>query len=580
MKRLLGAYLKPYWKSISVIVVLILMQAIASLYLPTLNADIINNGVLLGDTGYIATFGGYMLMVALLQTACAIISTYIGAKTAMAFGRDVRSAFFRKVESFSQGEINQFGTPSLITRNTNDVQQVQMMTTLGLSLMIFAPLIGVGGIVMALRQDVRLSVVLVVILPVMVLVLGSIIRLAIPLFRSMQKKLDRINQVMRETLTGVRVIRAFARSDYEERRFEEANQDLTGVGLKVMRLFAIMFPALFAILNFSTVSILYFGARRVDAGGMQIGNLIAFIMYVMQILFAVLMATMLSSFIPRAAASATRIQEVLEVEPAIGDGAAEAALVASTDAPRGLVEFKDVEFRYPGAEEAVLTNITFTARPGQTTAIVGSTGSGKSTLISLIPRLYDITAGSISIDGADIREMKQADLWKHMGFVPQKAFLFSGTVAENLRYGDEDATDEELWHALDIAQGKEFVEAMPEQLNELVMQGGTNVSGGQRQRLAIARALVKKADIFIFDDSFSALDFKTDSMLRAALKREVGEATVLVVAQRVSTIMHADQIIVLDEGTIAGLGTHEELMLTSETYQEIVYSQLSAEEAA
>jgi ATP-binding cassette subfamily B multidrug efflux pump len=580
MKRLLGAYLKPYWKSISVIVVLILMQAIASLYLPTLNADIINNGVLQGDTGYIATFGGYMLMVALLQTACAIVSTYIGARTAMAFGRDVRSAFFRKVESFSQGEINQFGTPSLITRNTNDVQQVQMMTTLGLSLMIFAPLMGIGGIIMALRQDARLSLVLVVILPVMVLVLGSIIRLAIPLFRSMQKKLDRINQVMRETLTGVRVIRAFARSDYEERRFEEANQDLTGVGLKVMRLFAIMFPALFAILNFSTVSILYFGARRVDAGGMQIGNLIAFIMYVMQILFAVLMATMLSSFIPRAAASATRIQEVLEVEPAIGDGAAEAALVASTDAPRGLVEFKDVEFRYPGAEEAVLTNITFTARPGQTTAIVGSTGSGKSTLISLIPRLYDITAGSISIDGADIREMKQADLWKHMGFVPQKAFLFSGTVAENLRYGDEDATDEELWHALDIAQGKEFVEAMPEQLNELVMQGGTNVSGGQRQRLAIARALVKKADIFIFDDSFSALDFKTDSMLRAALKREVGEATVLVVAQRVSTIMHADQIIVLDEGTIAGLGTHEELMLTSETYQEIVYSQLSAEEAA
>jgi ATP-binding cassette subfamily B multidrug efflux pump len=580
MKRLLGAYLKPYWKSISVIVVLLLMQAIANLYLPTLNADIINNGVLKGDTGYIGTFGAYMLIVALLQTACSITATYIGAKAAMAFGRDVRSAFFRKVETFSQGEINRFGTPSLITRNTNDVQQVQMMVTLGLSLMIFAPMMGIGGIIMALRQDTRLSLTLVVILPVMVVVLGAIIRRAVPLFRSMQKKLDRINQVMRETLTGVRVIRAFARSEYEERRFEEANQDLTGVGLKVMRLFAIMFPALFAILNFSTIGILYFGALRVDAGGMQIGNLIAFIMYVMQILFAVLMATMLSSFIPRAAASASRIQEVLEVVPAISDGVGRAPEGGLEGMAKGLVEFKDVEFRYPGAEDPVLSSITFTARPGQTTAIVGSTGSGKSTLISLIPRLYDITAGSITIDGQDIREMKQGDLWRHMGFVPQKAFLFSGTVADNLRYGDEEATDEELWHALSIAQGKEFVEAMPEQLNEPVMQGGTNVSGGQRQRLAIARALVKKADIYIFDDSFSALDFKTDSMLRAALKREVGGATVLVVAQRVSTIMHADQIVVLDEGTIAGLGTHEELMRSCETYQEIVYSQLSAEEAA
>jgi ATP-binding cassette subfamily B multidrug efflux pump len=580
MKRLLGAYLKPYWKSISVIVVLLLMQAIANLYLPTLNADIINNGVLKGDTGYIGTFGAYMLIVALLQTACSITATYIGAKAAMAFGRDVRSAFFRKVETFSQGEINRFGTPSLITRNTNDVQQVQMMVTLGLSLMIFAPMMGIGGIIMALRQDTRLSLTLVVILPVMVVVLGAIIRRAVPLFRSMQKKLDRINQVMRETLTGVRVIRAFARSEYEERRFEEANQDLTGVGLKVMRLFAIMFPALFAILNFSTIGILYFGALRVDAGGMQIGNLIAFIMYVMQILFAVLMATMLSSFIPRAAASASRIQEVLEVVPAISDGVGRAPEGGLEGMAKGLVEFKDVEFRYPGAEDPVLSSITFTARPGQTTAIVGSTGSGKSTLISLIPRLYDITAGSITIDGQDIREMKQGDLWRHMGFVPQKAFLFSGTVADNLRYGDEEATDEELWHALSIAQGKEFVEAMPEQLNEPVMQGGTNVSGGQRQRLAIARALVKKADIYIFDDSFSALDFKTDSMLRASLKREVGGATVLVVAQRVSTIMHADQIVVLDEGTIAGLGTHEELMRSCETYQEIVYSQLSAEEAA
>jgi ATP-binding cassette subfamily B multidrug efflux pump len=375
------------------------------------------------------------------------------------------------------------------------------------------------------------------------------------------------------------VIRAFARTDHEARRFEDANQDLTGVGLKVFRMFAIMFPALFAIMNFSTIAIMWFGAKRVDSLGMPIGNLTAFIAYVMQILFSILMASMMASFIPRAAASAARVQEVLNVEPAIHDP--EKAVVVSSDLQRrGLVEFKEVEFRYSGAEAAVLSNISFTAIPGQTTAIVGSTGSGKSTLIGLIPRLYDVTSGSITVDGVDIREMDRADLWRGIGFVPQKAFLFSGTVASNLRYGDETATDEDLWRALSIAQGKEFVEAMPEQLEEPITQGGTNVSGGQRQRLAIARALVKKSDIYVFDDSFSALDFKTDALLRAALKRDVTDATVFVVAQRVSTIMQADQIIVLDDGTIAGLGTHEELMKTCETYQEIVYSQLSAEEAA
>jgi ATP-binding cassette, subfamily B, multidrug efflux pump len=580
MKTLLSKYLLPFWRSIAVIVVLLLVQAVANLYLPTLNAKIINNGIIPGDTGYIGTTGGYMLLVAVLQTACAIMSTYIAARTAMSFGRNVRGSLFRKVESFSQAEVNKFGTPSLITRGTNDVQQVQMMLVLGLSLLIFAPMMAIGGIIMALRQDRPLSISLAVILPIMVAFLVVVIRMAIPLFKNMQKKVDRINQVMRETLTGVRVIRAFARDKYEERRFEEANQDLTKIGLNVMRLFAVMFPTLFGILNLAVVGIMFFGAYRIDSENMEFGSLTAFISYVMQILFSVLMATMLSAFIPRAAASATRIQEVLDVVPGIADPDEPAPTPDLTDALRGLVEFKDVEFRYPGAEDAVLSRISFKALPGQTTAIVGSTGSGKSTLISLIPRLYDVTSGSIEIDGRDIRMMNRAELWQHIGFVPQKAFLFSGTVASNLRYGKEDATEEELWHALDIAQGIEFVQAMPDGLDEPIAQGGTSVSGGQRQRLAIARALVKNADVYIFDDSLSALDFKTDSLLRAALKREVRDSTIIVVAQRVSSIMHADQIIVLDEGTIVGLGTHQDLLQTCETYQEIVYSQLSAEEAA
>jgi ATP-binding cassette subfamily B multidrug efflux pump len=580
VKSILGTYLRPYWKSITVVFFLVLVRAVTGLYLPTLNADIINRGVATGDTGYIWTVGGYMLGVTLLQIICTVIGAYLGAKAAMALGRDLRSALFRKVESFSQADINRFGTPSLITRGTNDVQQIQMVVAVGLSLMIFAPMMLIGGLILALRQDAPLSLTLAVILPVMILFIALVLWRAIPLFRSMQKKTDRINQVMRESLIGVRVIRAFARTDYEARRFEDANQDLTGVGLKVMRIFAIVFPVLFGIMNFATVAIMWYGAKRVDSLGMPIGNLTAFIAYVMQILFSILMASMLASFIPRAAASATRAQEVLDVQPSIGDPEFATAFPSGDDCPCGVVEFKDVEFRYPGAEEAVLTGISFTARPGQTTAIVGSTGSGKSTLISLIPRLYDVTSGAITIDGVDIREVERADLWKHIGFVPQKAFLFSGTVASNLRYSDEAATDADLWKALDIAQGREFVEAMPEGLQEPIMQGGTNVSGGQRQRLAIARALVKQASVYVFDDSFSALDFKTDALLRAALKREITEGTMLVVAQRVSTIMHAEQIVVLDEGTIVGLGTHADLMKTCETYQEIVYSQLSAEEAA
>ena len=580
MTRLLRTYLRQYWKQLVLVVALVLVQSFANLYLPSLMAQIINNGVVLGDTGYIVRTGMYMLAVALLLGVSAVFAVYWGSKIAMAFGRDVRSSLFRKVESFSQNEMNQFGAPSLITRNTNDVQQVQLMVAIALTVMIAAPLMLIGGIVMALRQDVPLSATLIVILPVMAVVMGLIVVRAVPMFRSYQTKLDRINQVMRETLSGIRVIRAFSRTDYEEQRFDEANRDLTATGLRVTRLFALMFPSLMAILNLSTVAIVYFGARRVGNGGMPIGNLTAFITYVMQILMAVLMATMLSAMIPRAAASGDRIQQVLDVEPAIHDPAVPVAVLGHDGGTRGLLEFKDVEFRYPGAQDPVLTHISFTASPGQTTAIVGSTGSGKSTLISLIPRLYDVTSGSVEIDGHDIRKLNRADLWRHIGFVPQKAFLFSGTVASNLRYGDESATDDDLWQALSVARGEEFVWAMSEGLEELIAQGGTTVSGGQRQRLAIARALVKNADIYVFDDSLSAVDLKTDSMLRAALKRETANATVILVAQRVSSIMHADQIIVLDNGTIAGIGTHEELLATCETYQEIVYSQLTAEEVA
>ena len=451
-----------------------------------------------------------------------------------------------------------------------------MLIAVGLNMMIMAPVMAIGGIFMALRQDVALSSILIVILPIMGIVIALMLRTAMPLFTSMQKRIDRINQVMREVLSGIRVIRAFVRTDYEERRFAEANQDLTDTSLKVNRLFALMMPLLMAILNLSMVAIMWFGAFRVDSGAMSIGNLTAFLTYIMQILFSVMMATIMFVMVPRAAASATRIKEVLDTEPSVCDPATPVALPTL----KGYIEFEDVEFRYPGAEDPVLSHISFAAKPGETTAIIGSTGSGKSTLINLIPRFYDVTGGAVRIDGVDIRDMAQEDLWHKIGFIPQRAFLFTGTVASNLRYGDENATDEELWHALEVAQGKAFVSAMAEKLEAPITQGGTNVSGGQRQRLAIARALVKKPEVYVFDDSFSALDFKTDSMLRAALKHETGEATVIIVAQRVSTIMDADRIIVLDCGTVVGEGTHEELMKTNETYREIVFSQLSAEEVA
>ena len=576
MIKLLRTYLRPYSRQVALVIALLTVQAIANLYLPNLNADIINDGVVKGDIGYIVRTGGLMLLVTLLLAVCSVIATFFGARTAMAFGRDVRGAVFRKVTDFSQVETNVFGTPSLITRNTNDVTQVQMVIVMALNVMILAPIMCVGGIIMALREDVPLSSLLVVIIPLMLLVIGILATRAMPLFRAMQKKIDRINQLMRENLSGIRVIRAFVRTEHEEERFDVANADLTDTSLRVNRLFALMIPALFMILNLSTVAILWFGGLRIDSGAMPIGNLLAFLQYVMQILFAVMMATIMFIMVPRALASAERIAQVLDTEVSLIDPDAP----ADVSAARGVVEFRDLEFRYPGAEEPVLCGISFTAKPGQTTAIVGSTGSGKSTLINLLPRFYDATEGKVLVDGIDVRSMRQEDLWALIGLIPQQAFLFSGTVASNLRYGNEHATDDELWHALGVAQAQGFVSEMQGGLEAPIDQGGTNVSGGQRQRLAIARALVKRPQILVFDDSFSALDFKTDSLLRAALREDIVDATVIIVAQRVGTIMHADQIVVLDAGEIAGVGTHPELMERCETYREIVFSQLSAEEAA
>jgi ATP-binding cassette, subfamily B, multidrug efflux pump len=588
---LLRSGLRPYAKQLVVVMALLLIQAVANLYLPSLNADIINEGVVKGDNGYILRTGAFMLGVTFLLGLCAITAIYFGARVAMSFGRDVRAAIFKKVASFSQMEVNHFGSASLITRNTNDVQQVQMVVFMMLTIMILAPITGIGGIIMALREDVPLSGLLVVILPAMAIFIALVMRRAIPLFRKMQAKLDRINQVMREALAGVRVIRAFVRTHHEEERFEEANYDLFDTSIRVNRLFAVTIPTMMAILNLSMVAVMWFGGLRIDSGDMPIGNLTAFLAYLLQILMAVLMAVFMFILVPRAAVSADRIQEVLRTDPSVhdpempvlmpgviaahGDGSGPAAPAGIA----GTVEFRNVEFGYPGAEHPILHDISFTARPGETTAIVGSTGSGKTTLINLIPRFYDATGGAVLVDGVDVREMLRSDLWQRIGFVPQAAFLFSGTVASNLRYGDEAATDEELWHALEIAQGRDFVEEMEGGLDGEIAQGGTNVSGGQRQRLAIARALVKRAPVYVFDDSFSALDFRTDARLRAALGEELSSATVLIVAQRVGTIMKADQIVVMDEGRVVGVGRHAELLESCQTYREIVFSQLTAAEA-
>jgi ATP-binding cassette subfamily B multidrug efflux pump len=572
---LLRTYLAPYRAPIVLVLFLLFVQAVANLYLPELNADIINNGVAKGDTDYILRTGGFMLVVTFALMIAAIIAVFFSARIAMGFGRDARSAIFRKVQTFSQVEVNTFGPPSLITRNTNDVTQVQTLVLLALNIMISAPILTIGGVIMALRQDVPLSGLLLVIIPLMALLIGVVMSRAIPLFQALQKKLDQINLVMRETLSGVRVIRAFVRTGHEEERFDAVSLDLMDTSLRVNRLFAITIPALMAIMNLSTVAVLWFGAFRVESGEMPIGNLTAFMQYIAQILFAIMTAVIMFVQVPRAAVSAGRIREVLDTEPSIGDPP-----IPVSPPRRGRVEFRDVEFRYPGAEEAVLRHISFEANPGETTAIVGSTGSGKSTLINLLPRFYDATSGQVLIDGVDVRQLDRQDLWRRIGVVPQKAFLFGGTVASNVRYGDEQASEDDLWKALEIAQGREFVSEMNQRLEAPITQGGTNVSGGQRQRLAIARALARKPDIYVFDDSFSALDFRTDARLRAALGRELSHATVIIVAQRVGTILHADRIVVLDAGEIAGIGTHDELMKTSETYREIVLSQVTEEEVA
>ncbi|HUW77709.1 MAG TPA: ABC transporter ATP-binding protein [Candidatus Nanopelagicaceae bacterium] len=572
----LRKYLRPYKRSVWLVLLLLLVQAIANLYLPTLNAELINNGVVKGDIGYILRSGLIMLAASGLVIIASVVLAYLSSRVSMGFGRDLRRDVFTAVESFSARELNHFGAPSLITRNTNDVQQVQMVLFLGLTMMLGAPITGIGAVIMALRTNVRLSALLLVAVPLMAIMILFLLRRVVPLFRSMQLKIDRINLVLREQISGVRVIRAFVKTKHEEARFDLANTDLTRTTLTVTRTFAIMFPSLTLILNLSSVAVIWFGGKLVNSGQMPIGNLTAFLAYIMQILVSVMMAVMMSLMIPRAEASAERIMEVLDTESSVIDAVNPKAPVVKN----GRIEFRDVEFRYPGAEQAVLSGITFTAEPGQVTAIVGGTGSGKSTLVNLIPRFIDVTGGSLMLDGIDIREQSLEEVWSGIGLVPQRAFLFGGTIAENLRYGDPQATDEDLWRALEIAQAKDFVDDLADKLSSHVAQGGTNLSGGQRQRLSIARAIVKNPRVFILDDSFSALDYSTDSKLRAALASAASGATMIVIAQRISTILGADQIIVLENGLMAGLGTHQELMNDSATYREIVLSQLSPDEAA
>ncbi len=574
--RLLRNYLRPYRKPLMMVVLFQLIGTIASLYLPRLNAEIIDNGVAKGDTGYIFTSGAYMLGVTLLQVVCSIAAVYFGARIAMGFGRDVRAAIFHRVGEFSDREVNQFGAPSLITRNTNDVQQVQMLVLMTCTLLVAAPITCVGGIILALSEDPGLSWLVLVSVVALVILIGLIVSRMVPQFRKMQTRIDTINRVLREQISGIRVVRAFVREPQERARFGDANEAVTETAMKAGRYQALMFPTVMLVLNVSSVAVLWFGGHRVDAGQIQVGQLTAFLSYLIQILFAVMMATFMAILVPRAAVCAERITEVLETDSSVRPAVSPKMPTRRT----GLLEFSEVEFGYPGAHEPVLCDITFSAEPGRTTAIIGSTGAGKTTLISLIPRLFDVTGGTVSMDGIDVRELAPQTLWERIGLVPQKPYLFSGTIATNLRYGNPQATDADLWLALEIAQAKNFVMRMPDGLDSKISQGGTNVSGGQRQRLAIARALVRQPSIYLFDDSFSALDLATDARLRAALKPHTREATVIIVAQRVSSIIDADQIIVLEDGRIVGVGRHEELLETSNTYAEIVRSQISAEVAA
>jgi ATP-binding cassette subfamily B protein len=574
--RLIRQYVAPYRRPLAIVVVLQFVGTMGALYLPSLNADIIDKGVVTGDTGYIVRIGGVMLGVSLVQIACSVGAVWFGAQTAMSFGRDVRASIFHRVGSFSQREVQHFGAPSLITRETNDVQQVQMLVLMSCTLMVMAPIMMVGGIIMAIRQDVHLSWVIAVTVPVLGAALAFIISRMVPSFRLMQSRIDEVNRMLREQITGVRVVRAFVREPRETERFADANADLTAVATRAGRWLATMFPTVMLVANIASIAVLWYGGHLVEAGTMQVGALTAYLAYLMQIVMSVMMATFMMMMIPRSAVCAGRITEVLDTDTSVPHPAE-----AVTESPeRGTLELAGVEFSYPGADAPVLHGPTFRAEPGQTVAVVGSTGAGKSTLVNLVPRLFDATAGEVRVGGVDVRRLAPERLWSVIGLVPQKAFLFSGTVRSNLLHGKPDATDEELWQALAIAQADDFVRAMPEGLDAPIVQGGTNVSGGQRQRLAIARAVVRRPEIYLFDDSFSALDLATDARLRAALRPVTREATVLIVAQRVSTIRDADLILVLDEGTVVGRGTHQSLLEDCPTYQEIVASQLSAEEAA
>ena len=573
---LIREYVRPYKKQIAIVVGLQFVGTMVMLYLPILNADIIDRGIVFGDTGYILRHGGLMLAVSLLQVVCSVVAVWFSARTAMAFGRDLRAAIFHRVGGFSAREVNQFGAPSLITRETNDVQQVQMLVLMGGTLMVSAPIMMVGGVVMAVHVNLGLSWLVVLVVPTLALSIGFIVTRMVPSFAKMQERIDEVNRLLREQITGVRVVRAFVREPHETARFAEANQDLTQVSIAAGRWLAGMFPTVMLVANLASVGVLWFGGHRVESGAMEVGELTAYLSYLMQIVMSVMMATFMMMMIPRSTVCAERITEVLATDSSVVPPVAPVTAVTE----RGTLRFEDVEFSYPGATTPVVRGVTFEASPGLTVAIIGSTGAGKSTIVNLVPRLFDATGGRVVVDGVDVRDLEPDLLWSRLGLVPQRGFLFTGSIADNLRYGKPDATEEEMWAALEIAQGRDFVEAMPQGLDSPIAQGGTNVSGGQRQRLAIARAVIRRPEIYLFDDAFSALDLSTDARLRAALKPVTADATVVIVAQRVSTIRDADLILVVEDGEVVGRGTHAELLESNQTYQEIVASQLSAEEAA
>lgn len=568
--------LNPYKAGVALVVFLLLLQSLSDLFLPTLMSDIVNFGIPEGDVSYIWSIGGVMLIVALLGTVCSILVSFLSSQVTGKFARDLRSRLFRHVENFSLHEFDQVGTASLITRTTNDITQVQNVLLMMLRMMISAPLMFIGGLIMAISQDAKLSLVLVVSLPILAGAIAVIAFKGLPLFKAIQKKLDRLNLVLREQLTGIRVIRSFNRTGYEKVRFTEANGDLTDTAIKVNKIMAFMMPVMMLVMNFSVIAIIWFGGLRINTGEIQVGNMMAFIQYAMQIMFSLLMVSIIFVMLPRAAASAARINEVLTMKPELADP----EVSKPAGQLHGTLQFDNVSFKYPGAEEYALKDISFTAQPGEITAIIGGTGSGKSTLLAMIPRFYDVTEGSVRVNGIDVKDISQQELRSKIGYVPQKAVLFTGTIADNIRYGKEDATEEEIRHAAEVAQAAEFISGMEDGYESMISQGGSNVSGGQKQRLSIARALVRRPEIYVFDDSFSALDYKTDAKLRAALVDETVNSTVIIVAQRVSTVRDADRILVMDEGVVVGSGTHDELLRNSEVYREIVSSQLSEEEIA